>query len=113
MSILVSGQPLTEWTQLTDNTATVIFTATKRTTITSIIATETNGGTQTLSIYVTKAAGDRYLRRERAATARETAVFDQVFTLDNGDVLKATSSSNSRYFDIMVTYLAPDALASR
>lgn len=114
MSILVSGQPLTAWTHLTDNTATTIFTATKRTTITSIAATELNGGTQALSIYVTKAAGDRrYLRKALAVTAKQRVLIDEVFSLDSGDVLKALSGDASGYFDVMVTYLAPDAQSSR
>lgn len=114
MSILVTGQPLTEYSNLTTNTATTIFTASKRTTITSIACTETNGGTQTLSVYVDRASGsDNYLRKAKAVTAKERVVIDEVFALNTGDVLKAQSGDASGYFDVMVTYLAPDAQTGR
>ncbi|RYY67715.1 MAG: hypothetical protein EOO12_00215 [Chitinophagaceae bacterium] len=115
MSFLVSGQPLTLYDQLTANTAKTLYTASKRTTVVSIACTETNGGTQTLSIYVSLAnsGGDRYLRKVKPVTARERVLIDEVFALNTGDVLKAQSGDASGYFDVMVTYLAPDAQSSR
>jgi hypothetical protein len=114
MSILVSGQPLTLYDQLTNNSAKTLYTAVKRTTIVAVACTETNGGTQALSVYVTTAAGaDRYLRKAQAVTAKQRVVIDEVFSLNPGDSLKALSGDGSGYFDVMVTYLAPDALASR
>lgn len=114
MSFLVSGQPLTLYDQLTANTAKTLYTASKRTTIVSIACTETNGGTQALSVFVTTAAGaDRYLRKALAVTAKQRVLIDEVFSLNTGDVLKAQSGDASGYFDVMVTYLAPDAQSSR
>lgn len=113
MSFLVSGQPLTLYDQLTANTAKTLYTASKRTTIVSIACTETNGGTQTLSVYVTTASGDRYLRKTLAVTAKQRVLIDEVFALNAGDILKAQSGDASGYFDVMVTYLAPDAQSSR
>ena len=113
MTVQVTGQPITEYASLTDNTATVIFTASKRTTIVYIGCTETNGGTQELSVFVSRAGGDHYLRKELAVSAGQRVVFDEVFTLNQGDVLKAQSGDIGGYFDIMTTYLSPDAQAVR
>lgn len=113
MSVLVNGQPQTEWTRLTDNTATTIFSATKRTTVVSIAATENNGGVPTLAIYRLKGATNYYLRSVLAVTARQRVLIDEVLVLDQGDVLKAQSSDASGHFDVTVTYLAPSALANR
>jgi hypothetical protein len=113
MSILVSGQPQTEWTRLTANTATVIYTADKRTTITAIAASENNGGTPTLAIWRTKGATDYYLRSALAVTARQRVLIDEVLVLDQGDTLKAQSNDASGHFDVTVTHLAPSALANR
>lgn len=113
MSVLVSGQPQTEWTKITANTATTIFTAQKRTTIVSIAASENNGGTPTLAIWRTKVATDYYLRSTLAVTARQRVLIDEVLVLDAGDLLKAQSNDASGHFDVTVTYLGPDALANR
>lgn len=114
MSIQVSGQPLTAYGRLTNNTLTSLFTATKRTTITSIAFTETNGGTQALSIARTAAGGgDYFIRKAQAVTAKQRVLVDEVFVLNPGDEIKGQSSDASGYFDVMITYLAPDAGANR
>lgn len=113
MTFIVSGQPLTKYERLTDNTAKVIFTASKRTTIVSLAFTETKGGTQTLAVVRSDGSTDYYLRRAKAVTAGERVLLDEVFALSAGDTLKAQSSDATGGFDVMVTYLAPDAAASR
>lgn len=113
MSVLVNGQPQTEWTKLTGNTATAIFTAAKRTTIVAIAASENAGSTPTLAIWRTNGATDYYLRSTLAVTARQRVLIDEVLVLDQGDILKAQSSDAAGKFDVTVTYLAPSALANR
>ena len=113
MSFLVSGQPTTIYSQLTANTATTLYTATKRTTVVSMAFTETNGGTQTLSIFVTSGGTDYYIRKALAVTAKQRVLIDEVIALPPQAILKATSGDASGYFDVMITYLAPDALANR
>ena len=113
MSILVSGQPQTEWSRLTGNTATVIYTADKRTTITAIAASVNAAGTPTLAIWRTKGATDFYLRMAQAVTAGQRVLIDEVLVLDQGDILKAQSNDASGHFDITVTHLAPSALQNR
>jgi len=114
MTFFVSGQPLTVYGRLSDNTATTIFTATKRTTIVAIACTETNGGVQTLSIFRTAAGGgDYFLRKALAVTAKQRVLVDETFVLNPGDMIKAQSGDAAGYFDTMVTYLAPDAGAVR
>lgn len=113
MSVLVNGQPQTEWTRLTANTATTIFTAAKRTTIVGIAASENAGSTPTLAIWRTKSATDYYLRSTLAVTARQRVLIDEVLVLDQGDILKAQSGDAAGKFDVTVTYLAPSALANR
>lgn len=115
MSLLLSGPAGTEWKTLTSSSATVVFTAPSRTTVVQIGATETNGGTQTLSIFILRADGSTtyYLRKTRAAVAKERALIDEVIVLNKGDAIKATSSDASGYFDISVTYLLPDATGAK
>lgn len=113
MSILVSGQPQTTYAKLTANTATTLFTATKRTTIVGLGFTETNGGTQTLSIWRSDGTNDHYFRKALAVTAKQRVLIDEVFSLNSGDTIKGQSGDASGYFDVTITYLAPDALANR
>ena len=113
MSVLVNGQPQTEWTRITGNTATTIFTAAKRTTIVAIAASETSGSIPTLAIWRTKSATDYYLRSALAVTARQRVLIDEVLVLDQGDVLKAQSNDAAGKFDVTVTYLAPSATTNR
>jgi len=113
MSVLVSGQPQTTFAKLSNNSATVLFTATKRTTIVSMGFTETNGGTQTLSIWRSDGTNDHYFRKAKAVTARERVLIDEVFSLNTNDTIKGLSSDASGYFDVTITYLAPDTFASR
>ncbi len=114
MTLQVSGQPLTVYGRLTDNTLTSLFTATKRTTVVSLAFTETNGGTQTLSIARTAAAGgDFFLRKALAVTAKQRVLVEEVFALNPGDEIKGQSGDASGYFDVMITYLAPDAQSTR
>lgn len=109
MSFSVSGIPLSEWTRLTGNTATTIYTATRPTTIISIGWSETAGGTHTLSIVRNDGTNDHILRGGAALTAYEHGVFDEVIRLKQGDTLKATSGDVAGKVDLRVTYLAPDA----
>lgn len=113
MSILVSGQPQTEWSRLTDNTATVIYTAALRTTITAIAASVNAAGTPTLAIWRVKGATSYYLRMAQAVTAGQRVLIDEVLVLDQGDTLKAQSNDAAGHFDITVTHLASSARAGR
>lgn len=114
MSFFVTGQPLTIYAKLSNNNVTALFTATKRTTIVSMAFTETNGGTQVLSVYRTAAAGgDYYFRKALAVTAKQRVLIDETFALNTGDVINGLSGDASGYFDVMITYLAPDAQANR
>lgn len=108
MSFTVSGIPLTKWTRLTDNTATTIFTATKRTTIVQMAFTEHAGGTPTLTVLRSDGTNDHYFRNALAMTAKEVVTFDEVFTLNTGDTLKAQSNDAQGDVHCRVTYLAPD-----
>lgn len=111
MSFFVSGQPLTKFAKLSNNSATVLFTAQKRTTIVSIAAQETNGGTQTLALWRRDAADatTHSIRSTLAVSARQRVLVDEVITLNQGDTIRGQSGDASGYFDIFITYLAPDA----
>lgn len=113
MSVLVNGQPQTEWTNITANTATTVFTAAKKTTVVSIAASETAGSTPTLAIWRLKAAAVYYLRSALAVTARQRVLIDEVLVLDQGDTIVVQSNDAAGKFDVTVTYLAPSALANR
>lgn len=114
MSVLVTGQPQTTYAKLSNNTLTTVFTATKRTTIVAMAFTETNGGTQTLTVLrADPTPVNYYFRNALAVTAKQRVLIDEVFSLNTGDTIKAQSGDASGFFDIMITYLAPDALANR
>lgn len=113
MSVLVSGQPQTAYSKLTDNTLTTVFTASKRTTIVGMAFTETQGGTPALTVQrTTTAPVTYYFRNALAVTAKQRLLFDEVFSLDQGDTIKAQSDDAGGDFDVMITYLAPSALAN-
>lgn len=113
MSVLVSGQPQTAYAKLSDNTLTTVFTAAKRTTIVGMAFTETQGGTPTLTVQRNNAAGTvYYFRNALAVTAKQRLLFDEVFSLDQGDTIKAQSNDGTGDFDVMITYLAPSALSN-
>lgn len=112
MSFIVSGQPLTKYDKLDDNTLTTVFTATKRTTVLAMGFTETNGGTQALTVVRDNGTTTYSFRTAKAVTAKERVLIDEVFVLNTGDTIKAQSGDASGYFDVMITYLAPDALAT-
>lgn len=111
MAFTVSGQPLTKYAKLTDNTETTLLTASKRTTIVSMGFTETAGGTPTLAVWRSDGTTDHHLRSALAVTARQRVLLDEVFALNAGDTIKAQSSDASGDFDVMITYLVPDAQA--
>jgi len=115
MSFFVSGQPLTKWYRMSGNTEEVVFTAQKRTTILSMRFKHSNtSGTPTLTILRDDGANDFYFRNAEAiSAAKETVVFDEVFALNAGDSIKATSGAVGGDFHVRLVYLAPDALASR
>lgn len=114
MSFVVTGQPLTEFGKLSDNSATVLFTATKRTSIISIACQETNGGTQTLALWRRDKADSvsHFIRSTLAVTARQRVLIDEVIVLNAGDTIRGQSGDASGYFDIFIDYLAPDAQAN-
>jgi hypothetical protein len=90
--------------RLTGNTATTVFTATGATSIASIICTPTSGTpTCTIEIFNAAGSGIMKLRAAQATTAGTPLIFNEVFTLSPGQVIKVTSSSGSGDMDVMVT----------
>lgn len=103
------GAIITEKVKLTDDSATTLVEADKsRITILTIEATETQGGTPTLTLDVTDGTTTWFKRSAAALTARQTVVYDTLFVLNNGETLRATSSDGSGDIDIFVTYAAFD-----
>lgn len=99
--------------KITGSSATVIFTATKRTIITSIVITENFGSTPNLTVdrYDTPNTTIYYLRNAQAVTAKQTIVFSEEMVLKPGWSIRVTSSDAAGKFDVMLTYLMPDATA--
>lgn len=112
MSISIGGALITEWATVANNSITTVFTATRRTPITSVIVTETNGGTPTLTLARYDGAARKYLRKAVAMVAGMAFVFDTPFVLDPGNKLEVTSSDASGHMDVAVTYVNPVAPAS-
>ena len=113
MSFFVTGQPVTEWYRMSGNTEETIFTAVKRTTVLSMRFKHSNTtGTPTLTVLRDDGTNDYYFRNAEAiGAAKETVTFDEVFVLDPGNTLKATSGAAGGDFHIRIVFLAPDASA--
>lgn len=109
MSFFVSGAPQTSWVRLTDTNETTLFTAIKRTTIIGMRFKEHAGGTPTLTVIRDDGTNDHYFRNAEAMTAKQEVVFDEIFVLDPGDTLKATSNDSQGDVHCRVTYIAGDA----
>lgn len=114
-SILVDGAFDTHDFKITGNTATAVFTATKRTMITGLTITENNGSTPNLTVerYDTANTTAYYMRRTSAVTAGQTVTFDEQMpmVLHTGWSLRVTSSDAAGRFDGFMTYTFPDATA--
>jgi hypothetical protein len=109
LSFFVSGQPLTAWVRLTDDTATTLFTATKRTTVIGMRFKEHAGGTPNLTVLRNDGTNDHYFRNAEAMTAKQEVLFDEVFVLAIGDTLKAQSNDAQGDIHCRVTYIEPSA----
>lgn len=110
MSFTIAGNIQTVPTKLTATTVTTIFTATKRTTIVSIIATEIAGSTPALTLELYNGTTSYYLRKSKAMTAGETFILDAPFVLAANWSLRATASAANQ-IDIFVNHLTSDATA--
>jgi hypothetical protein len=99
--------------KITGNTATAVFTATKRTVITSLVITENAGSTPNLTVdrYDTANTTAYFLRNALAVTAKQTVTFNEPMVLKSGWSLRITSSDAAGKFDGMLTYIFPDATA--
>lgn len=111
MSFNVTGALLSKPVKLTGATATVILTATKRTTILSVICAEIGGDTPNLTVELYDGSTSYYLRNALAMSANEVVVFDNEFVLPLGWSLRVTSSGASGEVDVLCNYLNPDATA--
>jgi hypothetical protein len=101
--------------RLTDGSATIVFTASGVTPISSIICTPTNGTPNlTIEIYNAAGASAMTLRKAVAMTAGTAFIFNEVLTLNPGETIRVTSSSGSGEIDVLVTRgLASAAAALR
>lgn len=114
-SILVDGAFDTKDFKITGNTATAVYTATKRTVITGLSITENAGSTPNLTVdrYDTANTTAYYMRNALAVTAKETVTFEDhmPMVLHPGWSLRVTSSDAAGKFDGFLTYIFPDATA--
>lgn len=99
--------------KITGNTAVAVFTATKRTVITSLVITENAGSTPNLTVdrYDVAHTTAYYLRNALAVTAKQTVTFNEPMVLKAGWSLRVTSSDAAGKFDGILSYLFPDATA--
>jgi hypothetical protein len=115
MSYNIEGALLTEFTKLTDGTATEVFPKSGniagQTLIASIVCTENNAGTPTLTIEAHDGTNSYYIRKAVAMTAGTAFVFDTPFVLPQAWTLKVTSSDAQGEIDVAVTYVAAVAAA--
>jgi hypothetical protein len=110
VSFTITGTIQTIATKLTVTTPVVLLTATKRTTIVSIIAAEITGNTPTLSIELYDGTTSYYLRFQAAMTANGIVTIDTPFVLNVGWSLRATAGTANR-IDIILNHLTADATA--
>lgn len=110
MSFNINGGAIvTTRVKLSGNSVTALFAATSRTTILSIIATENNGGTPTLTLDVYDGTNSFALRHAVAMVAGTAAIFSEPFELQAGYSIRATSSDASGHVDCHVSYINPVA----
>lgn len=112
-NFLLGGAMDTIDAKITGNTAVAVFTARQRTVITSIVVTENFGSTPNLTVdrYDTVNTTAYYLRNALSVTANQTVTFDEPMVLKAGWSIRVTSSDAAGKFDVMLTYLMPDATA--
>lgn len=114
-NVLVGGVFDTKDFKITGNTATAVFTATKRTVITGISITENAGSTPNLTVdrYDTANTTAYFLRRTSAVTAGQTVTFENhmPMVLHQGWSIRVTSSDAAGKFDGLINYIMPDATA--
>lgn len=87
-----------------------VFTATKRTTILSIIAANTDNGVcqYTLALYDPDTTTSHYLYYTFSIAAHGREVFNEPFVIQSGWELRVTSN-HANHLDVFVTYAEPDA----
>lgn len=107
---LTGGSLLTKAAKLTTTDPTVLYLATKRTVIVSIVATEIAGSGPTLTLELFDGTTSYYLQNALAMTAKQRLVFNEPFALQSGWSLRAEASAADQV-DCIVTYLSPDATA--
>lgn len=110
MTISITGALLTEPKVISANTITTVFTAERRTLISSIIVTPTSG-TPNLSISRYDGTTRSYIRKAVAMTAGTAFTFETPFMLDVGGLLEVTSSAGGGDMDVLTTYVNPVAPA--
>lgn len=107
---LISDNPV----RLANGNATPVFTAVGATSIASIICTPTSGTpTCTIEIFDAAGTGIMKLRTAQATVAGTPLIFNEVFTLSPGYVIKVTSSAGSGDMDVMVTRGVSTAAAAQ
>ncbi len=109
VTVLIDNPPLVTLAKLTDNTLTTVFTARQKTTIIHMAFTETNGGTQALTIVRNDGTTSHSFRTALAVTAKQRVTIDEIIPLATGNTIKAQSGDAAGYFDVMITYLNPAA----
>lgn len=113
MSYTIAGTPIsTIPTNLTTTGVTTIYTATKRTTILSLIIANTDVGSSTISIDAFDGATSHYLFNAFPISAHSREVFNEPFVLNSGWTIRATAGHANRIC-IFVTYAEPDAMVQR
>jgi len=110
VSFTLTGNIQTIATKLTTTNVTALYTATKRTTIVSLIAAEITGNTPTLTLELYNGTTSYYLRYQAAMTANGIVTIDTPFVLNTGWSLRATAGTADR-IDIVVNHLTSDAAA--
>lgn len=97
--------------KITGNTPEAVFTANKKTVITSLILTENAGSTPNLTVDRYDGSIAYHMRNAQAVTAKQTVTFNEPMVLRTGWSIRITSSDAAGKFDGMLTYLFPDATA--
>lgn len=110
-NFLLGGALDTVFAKITGNTAVDVLTATKRTVVTSIEVTENAGSTPNLTVAIYDGTTTYYRRNAVAVTANQTVTFTEPVMLRNGWSVRILSSDAAGKFDVLVTYILPDATA--
>ncbi len=113
MSYTIAGTPISSIPTLLDSTSvTDVFTATKRTTILSVVACNYDASATNYSLEMFDGTNSFPIYGTESVAAHTREIYNEPFVLSSDWKLRATAGNANR-LNIIVTYAEPDAMVQR